>query len=303
MASIIRWIKAHWPSQRRLVQLYAAVLYNAHVKGFIRGEIYTGPAKALCVPGLNCYSCPGAVGACPLGTLQNALAASSQRAPWYVLGILLVYGVTLGRTVCGWLCPVGWIQELLHKLPLPKLKKGRWSHALGYLRYWILAALVVAMPLWYAVKDVPLPAFCKYVCPAGTLEGARNLLAHPANADAFSMLGLLFTRKWIVLILFIVSAAFIYRAFCRFICPLGAIYGLFNRISLLGVRVEAASCTSCGRCVSACKMDVRKVGDEGCIHCGECIDACPEKAIRFQAGKWVLRKNEGVKEGAANEKL
>ena len=263
MAKLISWMKAHRPSQRRLVQLYAAVLYNAHVKGFIKGEIYTGPAKALCVPGLNCY---------------------------------------LGRTVCGWLCPVGWIQELLHKLPLPKIKKGRWSRSLGLLRYWVLGMFVVAMPLWYAVKDVPLPAFCKYVCPAGTLEGARNLLAHPQNADLFSMLGLLFTRKWIILILFIVSAAFIYRAFCRFVCPLGAIYGLFNRVSLLGVRVEAASCSQCGRCVSVCKMDVRRVGDAGCIHCGECIDACPDKAIRFMAGKWVLKKNEITKEASANEK-
>ena len=69
-------------STRRLTQLYAALLYNAHLKGFIQGQIYTGNAKALCVPGLNCYSCPGAVGACPQGALQNALAASGHRAGW-----------------------------------------------------------------------------------------------------------------------------------------------------------------------------------------------------------------------------
>ena len=102
------------------------------------------------------------------------------------------------------------------------------------------------------------------------------------------MLGLLFTVKLIVLIGIILFAVFVYRAFCRFVCPLGAIYGLFNRFSLLGVKVETSKCTSCGRCVHTCKMDVAHVGDRECIQCGECVRQCPEKAIRFKAGKWTL---------------
>ncbi len=274
-------------TKRRLIQLYAALLYNAHLKGFIRGEIYTGSVKAVCVPGLNCYSCPGAVGACPLGALQNALASSGVRAPWYVLGILLLFGITLGRTVCGWLCPVGLLQELLYKLPVPKLRKSRFTRALSRLRYAVLAVFVIVLPLLSAAGDLPLPAFCKYICPAGTLEGAAPLLAHPSNAGLFSALGSLFAQKWIILLLFLLSAAFAYRAFCRFLCPLGALYGLFNRICLIGVRVDASSCTACGRCTRECLMDVRRVGDSECIHCGECIAACPEKAISFRAGKWT----------------
>ncbi|MBO4377928.1 MAG: 4Fe-4S binding protein, partial [Clostridia bacterium] len=118
------------PGRRRLIQLYAALLYNAHIKGFISGKIYTGPLKNVCVPGLNCYSCPGAVGACPLGALQNALASVHTRAPYYILGILMLFGLIFGRTVCGFLCPVGLIQELLHRIPTPKLKKNRVTHAL-----------------------------------------------------------------------------------------------------------------------------------------------------------------------------
>ena len=76
-----------------MIQLYAALLFNAHLKGFIKGDIYTGKTKYACVPGLNCYSCPGAVGACPLGALQNALASSGHRAGFYVLGIIMLYGV------------------------------------------------------------------------------------------------------------------------------------------------------------------------------------------------------------------
>lgn len=140
------WWSAHKPTRRRLIQLYAALLYNAHAKGFLKGEIYTGPLKNLCVPGLNCYSCPGAIGACPLGALQNALASSGSRGPWYVLGILMLLGLTFGRTICGWLCPMGLIQELLHKLPTPKLQKSRATRLLSCLKYVLLAVLVIILP-------------------------------------------------------------------------------------------------------------------------------------------------------------
>ena len=127
MGKFSDWRRAHKPAARRLSQLYAALLYNANVKGFIEGRIFTGGTKAVCVPGLNCYSCPGAVGACPLGALQNALNASGHTAPWYMLGILMLYGLIFGRTICGWLCPAGLIQELLHKIPTPKIRKNKFS--------------------------------------------------------------------------------------------------------------------------------------------------------------------------------
>ena len=292
MAKIVNWIKNHLPTQRRLIQLYAALLYNAHVKGFITGNIYTGNSKILCVPGFNCYSCPGAVGACPLGALQNALASSGNRAPTYVLGILMLYGLTLGRTICGFLCPLGLLQDLLHKIPTPKLKKGRVTRVLSWLKYVILAVFVVAVPLWYALQSYPVPAFCKYICPAGTFEGAVGLLSNPVNADKFSMLGILFTRKFVILLAIAAACVFIYRAFCRFLCPLGAIYGLFAKVALVGVKVEPARCTDCGRCVGQCPMDIRHVGDHECIHCGKCIDVCPTKAISFKAGKITLHGPE-----------
>ena len=289
MAKIRDWWRAHHPTTRRLVQLYAAVLYNAHIKGFATGQIYTGPVKAVCVPGLNCYSCPGAVGACPLGALQNAIAASASRPGFYVIGMLMLFGLALGRTICGWLCPVGLIQELLHRLPTPKVKKNRVTRALSFLKYAVLAVFVVAVPAWYALQRFPVPAFCKYICPAGTLEGAVGLLAHPANADKFGMLGLLFTRKFVILAVMLASCVFVYRAFCRFVCPLGAIYGLFARLAMVGVRVEEARCSGCGACLRACPMDIRRVGDHECIHCAACADVCPDKAISLRAGRFVLR--------------
>ena len=289
---MILWIKNHLPTRRRLIQLYAALLYNAHAKGFITGNIYTGATKVLCVPGMNCYSCPGAVGACPLGALQNAIASSRNRTPVYVLGILMLYGLILGRTICGYLCPVGLVQELLHKLPTPKIKKSRITYVLSYFKYVLLAVLVVAVPLWFSFKSLPLPAFCKFVCPAGTLEGAVGLLSHPNNADKFSMLGILFTWKMIVALLLVGLCVFLYRGFCRFVCPLGAFYGLFSRVALIGVRVNCSSCTGCGKCVRECPMDIRHVGDHECISCGKCVSACPTKAIELRMGKVILAPSE-----------
>ncbi len=290
MAKVITWLKLHMPTKRRIIQLYSALLYNAYIKGFIKGNIYTGGAKVLCVPGLNCYSCPAAVGACPLGALQNAVASSGSRMPYYLLGILLLYGLTLGRTVCGWLCPVGLLQELLHKIPSPKLQKNRVTAVLSLLKYAILAVFVIAVPMWYSLQSYPVPAFCKYICPAGTFEGAVGLLAHPANADKFSMLGILFTRKFVILMVLIAVCIFVYRAFCRFICPLGAIYGLFARVALIGVKAEPARCIDCGRCVGCCPMDIRRVGDRECISCSRCISECPTGAISMKAGRITLRE-------------
>ena len=280
------------PSKRRLIQLYAALLANANLKGFATGQIYQGPLKGLCTPGLNCYSCPGAGGACPLGALQNALASSGARVPYYVFGIILLYGVLLGRWICGFLCPFGLLQDLLHKIKTPKIKKSSATRVLSYFKYVILALFTIALPLIYALRDFPLPAFCKYICPAGTLEGAMGLLFNRANEELLPLLGPLFTWKFVLLAAIVTACIFFYRFFCRSLCPLGAIYGLFNKISLIGIKLDKRKCTDCGLCQATCKMDIRHAGDAECISCGECIATCPTGAIQWKGSKFVLPPNE-----------
>ena len=297
------WWESHRPSKRRLVQLYCALLYNAHVKGFVEGEIYKSKSpttKGICVPGFNCYSCPGAVGACPLGSLQNAIGTTNKQIGFYVFGILMLYGLMLGRTICGWLCPLGLIQELLNKLPTPKLKKNRVTRALSWLKYVILGVFVIGITAWYGIAHgVALPAFCKYICPAGTSEGAMFLLANPANAGDFSMLNILFTRKFIIMLIIGLACVFCYRSFCRFLCPLGAIYGLFSKVAVVGVKVDPTRCNHCGSCVRNCGMDVHHVGDHECIHCAKCMDVCNQKAISLKAGSFTLKAPAG---GCADDK-
>lgn len=303
--SIKQWWLDHKPTKRRIIQLYAALLTNANLKGFGNGRIYQGAVKNICAPGLNCYSCPAASASCPLGALQNALAGSNARLPYYMLGILLLFGILFGRWICGFLCPFGLIQDLLHKIKTPKIRKSPITRILSYLKYVILAVFVIIMPLIYSGQSFPLPGFCKYICPSGTLLGAGGLLSNEANSNMFSMLGPLFTWKFCLLVAFIVGAVFIYRFFCRFFCPLGAIYGLFNRISLLGIKLEKPKCTDCGLCIGTCEMDIRKVGDHECISCGKCVNVCPTGAISYKGPKILLAPNEvgGSTGGAAVKRV
>lgn len=290
--SFKEWLISIKPSKRKLIQLYAAVLTNAHLKGFVTGKFFVGNTKGVCAPGLNCYSCPGAVAACPLGSLQAELNAANKSMAFYVVAIIMLYGLILGRTICGWLCPFGLIQELFHKIKTPKLKKNKLTRILSYLKYPILIFFVVVIPIAYGLRNVPLPAFCKYICPAGTLEGAVALLSNQVNESQLANLGPLFTWKFALMVSFIVGSIFIFRFFCRFFCPLGAIYGFFNKFCLLGVKVDKPKCTNCGLCVSKCQMDIKHVGDHECISCGECIDVCPTKAITFKGSKFFLPPDE-----------
>lgn len=292
MSKIVNKIKGILPTKRKLIQLYSALLFNANLKGFANGKIYKGAVKNVCTPGLNCYSCPGAAGACPLGSLQNALGASEKRTPYYVFGIILLYSILLGRLICGFLCPFGLIQELLHKIKTPKLKKNRFTRILSYFKYVLLVFLVVVVPVLYGLRNVPLPGFCKYVCPAGTIEGAFGLLSNKVNEGELARLGPLFTWKFAIAVSVIVGSVFIYRVFCRFLCPLGALYGLFNKFAILGIKLDKPSCVDCGRCISKCKMDIKEVGDHECINCGECVSVCPTNAISWRGGKILLPPDE-----------
>jgi polyferredoxin len=267
-------------AKRKYAQLLSALIYNANLAGFTRGTIYKGGIKGVCVPGLNCYSCPGAVAACPLGSLQAAMGEVKYKLPFYTVGALLLFGILLGRGVCALLCPFGLIQELLHKIPTPKLAKSKWTRSASLIKYIVLLVFVFALPLLFLAKDgVAVPAFCKFICPAGTLEGGIPLIA--ANQSLQALIGALFAWKTAVLAAIMISCVFAHRAFCRFLCPLGAIYSLFNKYALLGLKVNEQKCTNCGKCVKSCKMDTSKINVRECIRCGDCRSVCKYNAMYF----------------------
>ena len=253
---------------RGFIQAVATLITNIHLPNFAKGGIYQGAEKTVCVPGLNCYSCPAAAGACPIGAFQSVVGSSKFSFSYYVTGTLILLGVLLGRFVCGFLCPFGWLQELLHKIPCKKLSTKRLK-PLTYIKYGVLLLAVVLLPV-LVVNDVGMgdPFFCKYICPQGVLEGAIPLAA--VNAGIRSALGQLFTWKLFVLIAVVVLSVLFYRPFCKWICPLGAFYAWFNRISLLQLQVDQNKCISCGKCGRVCKMDVavpQTPNHNECIRC------------------------------------
>ena len=263
--------------KRFYVQAVATLLQNANFKGFFTGRIYSGPVKQVCVPGLNCYSCPGAVGACPLGSLQNSLSALKFRFPYYILGLLMFFGAFLGRAVCGFLCPFGWLQELLNLIPFYKKNRFRADRPLRILKYLILAVMVVFLPI--AVKLTPF--FCKYICPAGTASG---ILLAISDRLVASSLGFLFTWKAIILGVVLTASMIVWRPFCKYICPLGAIYGIFNRFSVIRMHYDPGRCVSCSSCADACRMNidpVKEINHPECIRCGNCVRACSRSALKI----------------------
>lgn len=273
-------------------QAGATLLTNIHLPNFFTGSLYQGNGKMVCVPGLNCYSCPAASGACPIGSFQAVVGSSKFRFSYYITGILILLGALLGRFICGFLCPFGWFQELLHKIPTKKFSTKR-LRPLTYLKYIILVVMVFLLPL-LLVNEIGLgdPYFCKYLCPQGVLEGAIPLSL--VNSGIRSALGALFTWKLGILLTIVVLSILFFRPFCKWLCPLGAFYALFNRVSLLQIQVEEHRCVSCGKCAKACKMDVdvlKTPAHAECIRCGMCINACPTGALHFRYGLGCSRKN------------
>lgn len=309
---------------RRLIQLFWAAVSNSYVTGFAAGKIYRGSLKNVCAPGLNCYSCPGARLACPIGSLQAVLGSRAFQVSTYVFGAILLMGAVMGRMVCGFLCPFGLIQELLYKIPfVKKVRTFRGDKQLRYVKYLLLAVLVVLLPMVMSAGGDAPPMFCKYVCPAGALEGGVPLVAADRLKGGLSpqedaklpalegfqglpglqnigsvvssapkgntfKIGFLYWWKISILLAVALSSVVMYRPFCRYLCPLGAMYGLLNPVALYRLRLDTGKCISCGRCKRACGMcldPVKTTNHPECVRCGDCVRACPTGALSAGFGE------------------
>ncbi len=264
------------------MQALWALLTNSYVIGYAQGKIYKGKLKNLCVPGMNCYSCPGALGSCPIGAMQAVIGDWNFKFAFYVAGFLMFVGALFGRFVCGWLCPFGLIQDLLHKIPFPKkIKNFKADKWLRKLKYVILVIFVIIMPMVLVdLLGQGAPYFCKLICPVGTLEGGIPLIL--LNKSMRGALGWLYTWKMVILVIIIFLSILIYRPFCKYICPLGAVYSVFNPISVLRYCVDREKCIGCGACTKECDMGcdpVVQANSLECIRCGKCKQVCPTGAI------------------------
>lgn len=272
----------HSQGLRHGIQALWALLTNSYLVGFANGKIYRGKLKNLCVPGMNCYSCPGALGACPIGALQAVIGSWNFKLAFYVAGFLMLVGSLVGRFVCGWLCPFGLIQDLLHKIPFPKkIRSFRGDKLLRKLKYVVLIVFVILLPMFLVdLLEQGAPYFCKLICPVGTLEGGVVLVL--LNSALRKTVGWLYAWKVAILVVTLLISIVIYRPFCKYICPLGAIYSVFNPISVFRYRVDSSRCVHCGACARACDMGCDPAQNANaleCIRCGKCKEHCPTGAI------------------------
>ena len=270
--------------KRKIIQIAAFGYSNTYLGNLAKGQLYKGKWKQFCNPGINCYSCPAARLSCPIGAMQAVSGSISFKISFYVVGFVLALGVLFGRAICGFICPFGLIQELLYKIPFPK--KRLWK-GFTYVKYVILLVFVFLLPV-VSVNTVGMgaPAFCEYICPAGTLEGGIPLLAtHP---ELRQIIGALFSFKACVLLLTLIGCLMICRFFCKVMCPLGAIYGILNKISLYHMEINTENCVSCGKCHAVCPMDVNPAENPDsaeCIRCGRCVEGCSRQALIFRFGR------------------
>ena len=274
--------------KRLMAQFGFFLLQNPFLSNFITGEIYTGDLKRICTPGLNCYSCPAAAVSCPIGAVQLFFAGVRQSISFYVTGFLILVGVVFARFICGFVCPMGLLQDLLYRIKTPKrVVRLRF---LRYVKYVVLALFVIILPLTirHELSGLGRPWFCAYICPSGTLFGAVPLMA--VHDFLHQFIGFQFILKVVIAVAIVVFSIFFLRIFCRVLCPLGAIYALLNRVSILHMQCDKSKCVDCSACSKSCHIKIEPMREPNapeCFRCGKCVGACPHKALSYKMGKRV----------------
>jgi len=218
---------------------------------------------------------------CPFGAIETMwkyvttrqTLLSTNLLNFSILSGTLAVSLVAGRAFCGWMCPLGAVQEGLAKL-------GRWlageksrirgkpgkfllplrlpdtvDRPLRYAKYFILVLIILASA--FAVYP---PLY--YFCPVRAVFSFRL-------TSAF---------LWSVLVIFIITSLLVERIWCKYLCPLGAALAIFNKISPIRLHADFDTCNHCGRCDVECSMGIKDVpdhlNDTECIRCLECLETC-----------------------------
>lgn len=235
--------------------------------------------------------------------------------PWLAIASFLIIGILLGKSLCGWVCPFGFIQDLISFIKRRKMKISSRTHkSLVYIKYAILSITLLISVTFSTAKimgasqsyENALGIFAS--APFTTLSPAETLFAtlpkmtldfHNATLEkpvldvlsGISTLPLLFWVQLFIMVGVLVFAALVPRGWCKYFCPHGAIMAIMNKFSFLGLRRDLVKCAKgeCRLCVEACPMKVRildlpweKFSDPECIFCLKCVDACPNRAIKLK---------------------
>ncbi len=257
----------------RLGQIIAMLIQLSYYPALWTGHIYQGFTKRFCVPILTCWTCPLSRFGCPMGSLQYFIGR--HQIPFYIAGFFGAVGILVGRMSCAWVCPLGFFQDLLKKISKIKVNLPQW---LTYTKYAVLIGIA-----GIAVYLTTEPWFCK-LCPAGALEAGIPMVLADKTGALKALVGWLFKTKIVILGFIIIGSIFIKRFFCRALCPIGAIYSVFNRISLVRMSVDPNKCgeKKCNLCRKVCPVDINIYDNPNakeCIRCLECKYKCPKLAV------------------------
>jgi Pyruvate/2-oxoacid:ferredoxin oxidoreductase delta subunit len=286
MATITPEAPGKYHFSRRIVQVISLLVLNPVFFQF----------KEICIPVMNCWSCPAAAFACPIGAMGYHLAAGF--VPWLVIGIILAAAILVGRMLCGWICPFGFIQELINKIPGPKLEPPR---ILLLTKYAILV-LTVFLAAAFLRNTQEHVYFCSW-CPAGSLEAALPVKGYEAAGGNISedpkaaakaktegssaaqkkppigvgvfAASLLGYKKVLILLGTLLGMVFINRFFCKLICPIGAMFAVFNKISFYSMNYGRGNCEGCKTCYGSCTQDKNLKPADNSPECVRCLDCLP----------------------------
>ena len=228
-------------------------------------------AMWVCNPVMSCHACPLAWFACPIGILSHLTFWGL--FPLLTLGMLIVLGVLIGRLLCGWICPFGFLQDLLYRIPSKKGRLPRWA---DWIKYPLLLLTVFLLPGLFGVDY----SFCT-LCPTSFLQ----VTAPSFFTDQEFTVDPAFYLKAGVTLAVLLLAVRYSRFFCRVLCPIGALLALFNFLCFWRVKPPTESCISCGRCNRACPTDCRPAKrflqeipanrNMECVACHDCRPVCP----------------------------
>jgi polyferredoxin len=235
--------------------------------------------------------------------------------PWLAVASFLIVGILIGKSLCGWVCPFGFVQDLMGYVRRKQTDLSPRTHdTMLYVKYVILA-LVLFISLTFSASKLlgvsrsyesALGIFAQApftaISPSETLFATlprmvfnfRNALVQNPSLDVLSGIGSLPPLFWVQLIIMgavLVFAVYVPRSWCRYFCPHGAIMAIMNRFSFIGLKREPFKCTrgECRVCVEVCPTRVKildlpweKFSDPDCIYCLKCVDACENKAIKLK---------------------
>lgn len=246
----------------------------------------------------------------PSGWQQN-----TQTFPWLAIASFLIVGVLIGKSLCGWICPFGFIQDLVGFIKAKKMEISPKTHEdLKFLKHLVLGiTLFITITFSLAKflkthgnyeKAMGIFAYAPFtaVSPAETLfatlpkmvRNFSNAVMEKPVLDALAgVLNLppLFWAQLSILIGVLILAAYIPRGWCRYLCPHGAIMAVLNKFSFIGLKRDPVKCVKgeCRECVKVCPMQVRileqpweKFSDPECVYCLKCVAACQNKAIKLK---------------------